>query len=221
MRSPHWAGVHQAARSTSGNVPTRPEPRGHSISKVPGTTSSTSRSPSSAQTLTTLPFFWTTSPIGSNGPVGTGSPSSSANSRRAVDSRSSPGSGSPLGTVQAPLSRLAKNGPPMWASSTRSESASRRYSRIPALRRAGAGTSGGALGVGGHVLVVAVGPWLPRQCRHRLHHRVGDLAPGPAGGQVGVVLRPHRRPEGDPHPAQPRDGRPDRLDPVGAHQPDR
>src|SRR5690606_33153891 len=55
--------------------------------------------------------------------------------RRAAASGPSSLPYSPFGTVQAPASRRAQNGPPMWPSNTWGTSSTTRYSSIPALRR--------------------------------------------------------------------------------------
>src|SRR3954447_11002639 len=93
-----------------------------------------SRSPSAAQTVSSLPLPRTW-PSGTSSAAGTGEPSSSSNSRWATASGSSSGPCSPLGIDQAPSSFLAQNGPPMWPSSTSTPppSAARRHSSTPAL----------------------------------------------------------------------------------------
>src|SRR5262245_60843876 len=62
-------------------------------------------------------------------------PVSSSNSLLAVSSKSSLGSASPLGIVQAPSSLFWKKGPPGWASSTCNLPSWSRYISNPALTR--------------------------------------------------------------------------------------
>src|ERR1035437_4900118 len=130
-----WAGlifsrarssVNHSARSTSGTSISLPDRGGHSSSNVLLVVAPASRSPAMAQTRTSLPPFWRTSPSSRAGPSGTGTPSSSSNSRRAAASGSSSGAYSPLGIDQAPASRRAQNGPPGWTSSTANASPRRR-----------------------------------------------------------------------------------------------
>src|SRR5690606_17278689 len=118
-----------------GNSRTTPDPVGHSSENVPGAIASGSSSPRSANAVTTLPPDCRTSPSDTSLPSGGGMPSSSVNSRRAAASGPSSLPYSPFGTVQAPASRRAQNGPPMWPSNTWGTSSTTRYSSIPALRR--------------------------------------------------------------------------------------
>ena len=99
------------------------------------TDAAASTSPSTAQACTTLPDFCRIWPSSVSGPSGGASPVSSANSRRASATGSSPGSISPLMTVQCPSSFRAKNGPPGWPSSTSRCPSRRRHGRRPALTR--------------------------------------------------------------------------------------
>ncbi len=96
----------------------RPDPRGHSISKVLLEAPVRSRSPSRAQAVTRLPPRWVTSPKGHGSPAGISRPVSSPNSRRAAARASAPSSYSPFGMDQTPSSFLAQKGPPGWAKST-------------------------------------------------------------------------------------------------------
>ena len=114
-----------AARSISGNSCCRPDFGGHSIVNVVLCTAAASRSPSTAQAVTTLPPAWRTGVSGRNGPS-TLNPVSSRNSRRAASSGVSPGSWPPLGIDQAPMSLRDQNGPPGWTSSTSSPPGRRR-----------------------------------------------------------------------------------------------
>src|SRR4051794_10495312 len=120
------------ARSISGNSWIRPERGGHSSSNVLLTQAAASRSPSAAQTVSSLPPA-RTSPSSTNSVAGQGEPSSSANSRSATANGSSPSPYSPLGIDQPPASFFAQNGPPMCPISTSSPSPARRYSSTPAL----------------------------------------------------------------------------------------
>ena len=124
----------QPARSTSGTVCIRPEPGGHSSSNVLLTIASASRSPSTAQAVTSLPPFWRTLPRSASSAGDSAVPVSSSNSRSAHACASSSSPYSPFGIDQAPASLRAQNGPPGCTIRTCGSPSTSRYSRMPALR---------------------------------------------------------------------------------------
>ena len=145
-----------STRSTSGNSRIRPDPRGHSSSKVLLDECVTSRSPSQRPDADPLPARLAELPEEDGPPAGGGEPDllfELRGRRRRAGPR--PTWYSPLGTDQAASSLRAQNGPPGWAIRTSTAPPGRiRYSRRPALVAPmgrvilppGAGT-GGRLGI--------------------------------------------------------------------------
>ena len=122
-----------AARSTSGNSCCRPDFGGHSIVNVVLCTADASRSPSTAQAVTTLPPAWRTGVSGRNGPS-TLEPGFLAElAPRRVERRLARFVAALRESTRRPMSLRDQNGPPGWTSSTSSPAGRRRKSSNPAL----------------------------------------------------------------------------------------
>src|ERR1700742_169730 len=128
-----WATGNHSTLSTSGKARICPEPLGHSSSKVLLCASAASRSPGTANAVTTLPPACLNGAKSMRGPAGGTEPTSSSNSRCAAAHGSSSCVYSPFGIDQAPSSLRAQNGPPGCAIRTSTTPSRIRYSSRPAL----------------------------------------------------------------------------------------